>query len=86
MHVTQHISYGWRNYFKQYWINCTRCGKTMTRTVSDGCNEMADMEYREGIVQKLEAEAKRRAETEQEVCEKCLKAKLPEKSPCYHTN
>jgi hypothetical protein len=76
MHVTRTINYGWHNVSRKYRIKCDTCGKTLTRTISDGYNDMADAHYRAEVVRKLDADAGRRAQHETDTCAACLKAKL----------
>jgi hypothetical protein len=57
----------------------------MTRTVSGGCNEMANSEYRTKLVRELEAEAAERAKKEKEVCGKCLKSRLAKQPSSWVT-
>lgn len=76
MYVTQRINYGWHNFSEKYRIRCDTCGKSMTRTVSDGCNNLADQEHRTELIRKLRVQAAEREKSETDTCVACLKAKL----------
>jgi hypothetical protein len=75
------VTFGWRDYSQKYHIKCEVCDKTMTRTVSSGCNDMADAEYRRDLIGKLRAEAEHRQATETETCAACLKKKMVRPEP-----
>lgn len=76
---TTTINFGWKDYKETYRINCDVCGKSMTRTISSGCNDMADAEYRRNLVEKLRQEASDREATEKETCSACQKKKIVQK-------
>jgi len=74
--VTKTINYGWKNFSEHYIINCEECKKTLTRTVSDGCNSLANRKYKSDLVNKLKKQAEKLSETEKETCVGCLKKRL----------
>jgi hypothetical protein len=73
--VTRRITYAWRNFSEKYTVNCQECGRPLTRSVSSGCNELADAEYIRALQNRLQKQADE-ASKNPITCNACLKGKI----------
>lgn len=75
MRVTSKIRYDWRDFTEVYFVKCASCGKSLQRSVSEGCNELAEQGYVARLRERLRARA---AELSQEsvTCNSCLVGRI----------
>lgn len=73
--VTRTIRYAWRTFTENYSVNCTDCGKLLTRSVSSGCNELADRDYVDKLRERLKAQAQEES-GKPVTCSTCLAGRI----------
>jgi len=73
--ITRTIRYAWRNFTESYTVNCQGCGKPLTRTVSGGCNELADRDYIEKLRERLKVQAQEES-GKPVTCNSCLAGRI----------